>query len=106
MTAALLLPVLKSQPKSVNLSHKGLKKIPKAIGQLTNVLRLELQGNKIKSLPVEFGNLVQVSVQVATASTDHSSPGRGRGRAGESCLVICTGQHSNGVKRSGMGRMV
>ena len=23
-----------------------------------------------------------------------------------SCLVICTGQHSNGVKRSGMGRMV
>ena len=64
MTAALLLPVLKSQPKSVNLSHKGLKKIPSAIGQLTNVLRLELQGNKIKSLPVEFGNLVQVSVQV------------------------------------------
>ena len=23
-----------------------------------------------------------------------------------SCLVLCTGQHSNGVKRSGMGRMV
>ena len=61
MTAALLLPVLKSQPKSVNLSHKGLKKVPKAIGQLKNVLRLELQGNKIKTLPLEFGDLVQVS---------------------------------------------
>ena len=23
-----------------------------------------------------------------------------------SCIVLCTGQHSNGVKRSGMGRMV
>ena len=23
-----------------------------------------------------------------------------------SCLVLCTGEHSNGVKRSGMGRMV
>ena len=62
MTAALLLPVLKSQPKSVNLSHKGLKKVPKAIGQLRNVLHLELQGNKIKTLPAEFGYLVQVSL--------------------------------------------
>ena len=87
MTAALLLPVLKSQPKSVNLSHKGLKKIPKAIGQLTNVLRLELQGNKIKSLPVEFGNLVQVSVQVATQPPGQAAAGAGQDSP-ESLLLL------------------
>ena len=61
MADTILLKSLKSQPKLLNLNNKKLDRVPKAIGRLINVLHLEIKNNKIKSLPIEFGELVQVS---------------------------------------------
>ena len=61
MADTILLKSLKSQPKLLNLNNKKLDRVPKAIGRLMNVLHVEIKNNKLKSLPIEFGELVQVS---------------------------------------------
>ena len=64
MADAILLKSLKSQPKLINLNNKKLDRVPRAIGRLINVTHIELRSNKVKNLPEEFGELVQVSVLV------------------------------------------
>ena len=41
----------------LDLSKKGLRRIPPEIGKLTNLTRLSLNGNKLTSLPSEIGQL-------------------------------------------------
>ena len=60
MADALLIPALRSQPKSLNLCNKKLEKIPKSIGKLDCVCQLQLKNNKIKKLPKELCHLFQV----------------------------------------------
>lgn len=60
MADSLLLLALKSQPKVLNLSNKKLQKVPKAIGKLEFVVKIELKNNNIRNLPKEFGSLTQV----------------------------------------------
>ena len=62
MADTLLLRSLKSQPKNVNLNNKKLDKVPKIIGKLVNALQITMKNNNIKSLPPEFGDLVQVNI--------------------------------------------
>jgi internalin A len=44
----------------LDLFNKGLTFIPADIGQLTNLRRLNLRGNQLKSLPAEIGNLINL----------------------------------------------
>ncbi len=45
------------QMKQLDLTRKGLKEIPKEIGQLHNLQRLYLDNNRIKEIPKELGQL-------------------------------------------------
>lgn len=64
MADALLLKCLRSQPKVVNLSSKRLDKCPKIIGKLNAVRQVEIKNNRLKTLPPEFGALIQVSIYI------------------------------------------
>jgi hypothetical protein len=63
MADTLLLRSLKSQPKLLKLNNKKLNKVPRLIGQFTNVINIELKNNKITTLPRDFGELVQVCIE-------------------------------------------
>ena len=61
MADTMLLRALQANAKSVNLSCKKLKKVPKLIGKIQSVLQIDLKGNGLQFLPDELGNLMQVS---------------------------------------------
>lgn len=60
MADTMLLRALQANAKSVNLSCKKLKKVPKLIGKIQSVLQIDLKGNGLQILPDELGNLMQV----------------------------------------------
>lgn len=62
MADSVLLRALQGQAKSVNLSCKKLRKIPKIIGQIKTIAQADLKGNSLESLPDEFGSLAQVKI--------------------------------------------
>lgn len=57
----MLLRALQANAKSINLSCKKLKKVPKIIGKIQTVQQVDLKGNQLSVLPEELGNLVQVN---------------------------------------------
>ena len=61
MADTMLLRALQANAKSVNLSCKKLKKVPKLIEKIQSVLQIDLKGNGLQFLPDELGNLMQVS---------------------------------------------
>ena len=60
MADSLLLRSLKGKPKQVTLSSKKLVMLPKIIGKIESVVQLQLQNNRLKTLPMEMENLYQV----------------------------------------------
>jgi hypothetical protein len=48
---------LRRQQRSLDLSHRGLTRLPPEIGQLTKLESLSLQGNKLSELPPEIGQM-------------------------------------------------
>lgn len=51
---------LKPNTRHVNLNGKRLKKLPRAISLVTNLVVLELKNNSIEELPSELSRLVNV----------------------------------------------
>lgn len=60
MADTLLLRALKSQPRALNLNCKKLDRVPKIIGKFSCVCDVQLKSNKLKDLPPDFADLVQV----------------------------------------------
>lgn len=59
--SALIEEARKSRAIELNLSIKGLTKLPESIGQLTQLRTLALFGNKLTELPDFIGQLTQLS---------------------------------------------
>lgn len=60
MADTMLLRALQANAKSVNLSCKKLRKVPKLIGKIQSLLHIDLKGNGLHILPDELGSLMQV----------------------------------------------
>ena len=61
MSDRVVLKVLASRPKSLNLDSKELVELPKAIGQLGECLRnLSARNNKLTCVPAELDQLKEV----------------------------------------------
>ena len=58
----MLIRTVKSQPKALTLCNKKLTLCPRLIGKLYKVLQIDLNNNKLKNLPDEFEDLIQVSI--------------------------------------------